>query len=225
METISNLFKSGFNMFLQLNNFRLKHIEEESKKYTILIVGENQSGKSSFFNRFIYNEFNLEIKPNNDITTGIKKIKFFEETLNIELIDVDNMNSPKKNPKFYEDLNINGVFVLYDITKYESFEKVDNWVKYLKLYVKNNTPFVICGNKNDLIYLKQIHSIELEEKALTLNCDFIEVSCTDGQSIDEAVKCLVGKIYYLNLPPNKQNICIIFIKKNNILILYFFIQN
>ena len=64
------------------------------------------------------------------------------------------MNSPKKNPKFYEDLNINGVFVLYDITKYESFEKVDNWVKYLKLYVKNNTPFVICGNKNDLIYLK-----------------------------------------------------------------------
>ena len=204
METISNLLKSGFNMFLQLNNFRLKHLEEDLKKYTILIVGENQSGKTSFFNRFIYNEFNLEIKPNNDITTGIKKIKFFEETLNIELIDVDNMNSPKKNPKFYEDLNINGVFVLYDITKYESFEKVDNWVKYLKLYVKNNTPFVICGNKNDLIYLKQIHSIELEEKALTLNCDFIEVSCTDGQSIDEAAKCLVGKIYYLNLPPNKQ---------------------
>jgi GTPase SAR1 family protein len=203
METISNLFKSGFNMFLQLNNYRLKHLEDELKKYTILIVVENQSGKS-FFNRFINNEFNLEIKPNNDITTGIKKIKFFEETLNIELIDVDNMNSPKKNPKFYEDLNINGVFVLYDITKYESFEKVDNWVKYLKLYVKNNTPFVICGNKNDLIYLKQIHSIELEEKALTLNCDFIEVSCTDGQSIDEAVKCLVGKIYYLNLPPNKQ---------------------
>ena len=204
MDTISNLFKSGFNMFLQLNNFRLKHIEEDLKKYTILIVGENQSGKTSFFNRFIYNEFNLEIKPNNDITTGIKKIKFFEETINIELIDVNNMNSPKTNPKFYEDLNINGVFVLYDITKYESFEKVDNWVKYLKLYVKNNTPFVICGNKNDLIYLKQIHSIELEEKALTLNCDFIEVSCTDGQSIDEAVKCLVGKIYYLNLPPNKQ---------------------
>ena len=154
METISNLFKSGFNMFLQLNNYRLKQLEEELKKYTILIVGENQSGKTSFFNRFIYNEFNLEIKPNNDITTGIKKIKFFEETINIELIDVNNMNSPKTNPKFYEDLNINGVFVLYDITKYESFEKVDNWVKYLKLYVKNNTPFVICGNKNDLIYLK-----------------------------------------------------------------------
>ena len=152
MDTISNLFKSGFNMFLQLNNFRLKHIEEESKKYTILIVGDKQSGKSSFFNRFIYNEFNLEIKPNNNITTGIKKIKFFEETINIELIDVNNMNSPKTNPKFYEDLNISGIFILYDITKYESFEKVDYWVKYLKSYVKNNTPFVICGNKNDLIY-------------------------------------------------------------------------
>ena len=204
MDTISNLFKSGFNMFLQLNNFRLKHIEEESKKYTILIVGDKQSGKSSFFNRFIYNEFNLEIKPSNNITTGIKKIKFFEETINIELIDVNNMNSPKTNPKFYEDLNISGIFILYDITKYESFEKVDYWVKYLKSYVKNNTPFVICGNKNDLIYLKQIHSLELQEKALSLNCDFIEVSCTDSQSIDEAVKCLVGKIYYLNLPPNKQ---------------------
>ena len=114
------------------------------------------------------------------------------------------MNSPKTNPKFYEDLNISGIFILYDITKYESFEKVDYWVKYLKSYVKNNTPFVICGNKNDLIYLKQIHSLELQEKALSLNCDFIEVSCTDSQSIDEAVKCLVGKIYYLNLPPNKQ---------------------
>ena len=68
METISNLFKSGFNMFMQLNNFRLKNLEEELKKYTILIVGEHQSGKSSFFNRFIYNEFNLEIKPNNELT-------------------------------------------------------------------------------------------------------------------------------------------------------------
>jgi small GTP-binding protein len=194
METISNLLKSGFNMFLQLNNFRLKHIEEDLKKYTILIVGENQSGKSSFFNRFIYNEFNLEIKPSNNITTGIKKIKFFEETINIELIDVDNMYSLKTNQKFFENLNISGIFVLYDITKYESFEKVEYWVKYLKSYVKNNTPFVICGNKNDLIYLKQIHSIELEEKALSLNCDFIEVSCTDNQSIDEVVKCLVGKI-------------------------------
>ena len=204
METISNLFKSGFNMFMQLNNFRLKNLEEEFKKYTILIVGEHQSGKSSFFNRFIYNEFNLEIKPNNELTIATKKLKFFEETLNIELIDVNSNNSPKNNPKFYEDLNINLIFVLYDITKYESFEKVDIWVNYLRLYIKNNTPIVICGNKSDLCFLKNVHTLELEEKALALNCDFIEVTCTDNKFIDEAVKCLVGKIYYLNLPPNKQ---------------------
>ena len=177
--------------------------EDSSMEYKILILGEHEVGKTSVCNRFIMNEFNLEIKPTKESECYTKNIQFFEEKLKIYIVDVDTNVMNTNHSHLYTD--VKGAIVLYDVTKHKSFEKIDTWVVDMRQNISNKIPILIVGNKNDLSFLKCVHEIELKEKASSLNCDYMETSCTDADSVDKAIKFLVAKMYYLDLPENKQN--------------------
>lgn len=177
--------------------------EDSSMEYKILILGEHEVGKTSVCNRFIMNEFNLEIKPTKESECYTKKIQFFEEKLKIYIVDVDTNVMNSNHSYLYTD--VKGAIVLYDVTKHKSFEKIDTWVVDMRQNISNKIPILIVGNKNDLSFLKCVHEIELKEKASSLNCDYMETSCTDADTVDRAIKFLVAKMYYLDLPENKQN--------------------
>ena len=177
--------------------------EDSSMEYKILILGEHEVGKTSVCNRFIMNEFNLEIKPTKESECYTKNIQFFEEKLKIYIVDVDTNVMNTNHSYLYTD--VKGAIVLYDVTKHKSFEKIDTWVVDMRQNISNKIPILIVDNKNDLSFLKCVHEIELKEKASSLNCDYMETSCTDADSVDKAIKFLVAKMYYLDLPENKQN--------------------
>ena len=177
--------------------------EDSSMEYKILILGEHEVGKTSVCNRFIMNEFNLEIKPTKESECYTKNIQFFEEKLKIYIVDVDTNVMNTNHSYLYTD--VKGAIVLYDVTKHKSFEKIDTWVVDMRQNISNKIPILIVGNKNDLSFFKCVHEIELKEKASSLNCDYMETSCTDADSVDKAIKFLVAKMYYLDLPENKQN--------------------
>ena len=177
--------------------------EDSSMEYKILILGEHEVGKTSVCNRFIMNEFNLEIKPTKESECYTKNIQFFEEKLKIYIVDVDTNVMNTNHSYLYTD--VKGAIVLYDVTKHKSFEKIDTWVVDMRQNISNKIPILIVGNKNDLSFLKCVHEIELKEKASSLNCDYMEASCTDADSVAKAIKFLAAKMYYLDLPENKQN--------------------
>lgn len=177
--------------------------EDSSMEYKILILGEHEVGKTSVCNRFIMNEFNLEIKPTKESECYTKNIQFFEEKLKVYIVDVDTNVMNTNHSYLYTD--VKGAIVLYDVTKHKSFEKIDTWIVDMRQNISNKIPILIVGNKNDLSFLKCVHEIELKEKASALNCDYMETSCTDADSVDKAIKFLVAKMYYLDLPENKQN--------------------
>lgn len=183
---------------------KAEHKEEDSSiEYKVLILGEHEVGKTSLCNRFIMNEFNLEIKPTKESECYSKLIQFFEEKLKIYIVDVDTEIMRSNHSFIYTD--VKGAIVLYDVTKHKTFEKIDNWIVDMRQNIDNKVPILIVGNKNDLTFLKCVHEIELKEKASILNCDYMETSCTETESVDKAVKFLVGKMYYLDLPENKRN--------------------
>jgi Ras-related protein Rab-21 len=43
-----------------------------------------------------------------------------------------------------------GAILVYDITDKDSFAKVKKWVDELKIYLPDDTPIAIAGNKCDL---------------------------------------------------------------------------
>lgn len=49
----------------------------------------------------------------------------------------------------YRNATPDGAMLVYDITDFESFTKVQKWIKELRSIVSTDIPIVICGNKFD----------------------------------------------------------------------------
>ena len=100
---------------LQLNTLKTLNNNE----FKILVMGEKSVGKSSFLLRFIKNEYNLEKKPITSRDNLTINLKFFEDIIKIFFIDVDYMTISKEHNNLYQ--NVNGVFILFDLTKKKNF--------------------------------------------------------------------------------------------------------
>lgn len=177
--------------------------DKNSLNYKFLIIGDKSVGKSSFVSKVINNKFSLEIKPSTETEISNLKLQFGNDKINIFLLDV--LTSELSNNHGYLFHGINGAFILYDITKKDTFDKINNYVSDVKGNLGNEAPIVIIGNKKDLGHLREIHEIQLKEKSCHLNCDYYETSCVDENSVFDIVKFLVLKAYYNSLPLRKQN--------------------
>lgn len=180
-----------------------KDEKDDSLEYKILVLGERLVGKSSICIRFTQNEFNLEIKPTTQSKCYAKSMKLFEQLIKIYIVDID--ENVMSNDRSYLYSDVKGAFIVYDVTKSKTFEKVENWILDLRQNTSSNIPIVLCGNKSDLNFLRNVDYEEGLEKANNLNCEFIETSCIDLTSVKEAFKLIVAKIYFNDLPDSKKN--------------------
>jgi len=53
-----------------------------------------------------------------------------------------------------------GALLIFDLTNYESFEHLPQWIEEIRANIKNEVPFLLVGNKSDLI---DERAISLEE--------------------------------------------------------------
>ena len=53
--------------------------------------------------------------------------------------------------------------IIYDITKYKSFEGVEKWYEELKQYADDGIKVMLVGNKTDL---KKLREVKTEEAVL-----------------------------------------------------------
>jgi small GTP-binding protein len=172
-------------------------------EYKILVLGERSVGKSSICMRFALNEFNLEIKPTVQPECYTKSIKLSGQNIKIYMIDIDEYVMNNDRNYLYSDAK--GVLVVYDVTKSKTFDKVDNWITDFRQNSSMSIPIILVGNKCDLGFLKNVDYEEGLEKANSLNCEFVETSCVDLNSVKDALKLLIAKIYYNDLPETKKN--------------------
>ena len=171
--------------------------EENLLEYKILILGDHLVGKSSLCMRFTMNEFNLEIKSSDKYECYIKTVRLFDQTIKVYLIDVVEKLLKNPEPIIYQD--VKGAILLYDITKNKSFENIENWKEQLVKNCGENVPFILIGNKKDLKFLRNVDNDEAIEKSNNLGCECFETSCIEYESLIDAIKILIARIFYNDL--------------------------
>jgi len=83
------------------------------------------------------------------------------------------------------------IFVVYDITKRETFENISKWLKNIELYAMENVTRILIGNKSDL---EEQRKVTVEEgKIFAEDCGmlFCETNALDRSSVDDALKLAV----------------------------------
>ena len=188
---------------------KLKVYSDESEtsntkfhEYKILILGDKSVGKTSFCNRFCQNEFSLEVKPSTANEAYLKILKLYDETIKLYIIDTIEAVLSNDRKELYND--VKGVIILYDITKLNTFEKIDKWIIDVKQHINPTLPIVLIGHKKDLTFLRNVDYEEGQDKANKTTCDFIETTCLDDDSVDSAIKLITAKIYYQDMPESKK---------------------
>ena len=196
LKILSDLKSIGLVIKYQNNEDLNFSPEENLLEYKILILGDHLVGKSSLCMRFTMNEFNLEIKSSDKFECYVKTVRLFDQTIKVYLIDVcDRIKN--QNKLIYND--VKGAILLYDITKNKSFENIDNWKKDLVENCGENVPFILIGNKKDLKFLRNVDNDEAVEKSNNFGCEFFETSCIDTDSVINAIKILIARIFYNDL--------------------------
>lgn len=117
-----------------------------SKDLKIVLLGNKNVGKTSIFNRFIYDEFGKT-----SMTIGayfaLKKCAIESKQYNLAVWDTAGEEKFDSLTNYY-CRNSNGACVIYDVTNYSTFQNLPRWVKKLQNESDRNCHVVIIGNKS-----------------------------------------------------------------------------
>ena len=169
----------------------------------VILVGESLVGKTSLIKQYIQKEF-LE---DNVITTSADKITKTIETKNntkyiLEIWDTAGNKEYKATNKIFMR-NSQIAILVYDITKKESFDELENsYNQILNSNKNNNIVFAVAGNKSDLYEEQIIFPEEGIQFANKINAIFKETSAKDYESVNELFEDVIEK-YDLMMIENK----------------------
>ena len=182
---------------LKLNNFYF--FNEGIIQLKIIILGDLKVGKTTFFKKI--KEYLISTKPQNNQNHNTEDsylselVKIGNHYINLEIFD-----SPNQEKYFFLIENLikkaNGIFLLYDITKIQSFKNLKNWINNLKELIDlEKIPIVFIGNKSDKENERLISLIDIVELIQKLNSSFLEMSSFNIKHIKNSMEIIIGNIF------------------------------
>ena len=88
-----------------------------------------------------------------------------------------------------------GALLVYDITRRNTFNNIDNWLKELIAINSDKISIMLIGNKNDLSLLRRVSKSEAQYKANKYGIKFYETSALDSTNVKEAFHDLLKEMY------------------------------
>ena len=161
-----------------------KKIEHEEVKYKLIVIGDENVGKTSIINRFKNNQFSPEYEPTVGLDFQSIPILIDEQSVTLLLYDTAGQEKFKSLiPLYTNEANI--ILLIYDISNKESFENIGKWFDSLNNINKEEVVFALVGNKSDLDFNRKVTKEEAESYAKEHNYVFQEVSALSGEGIQE----------------------------------------
>lgn len=158
-------------------------VNEQAVTIKAVLLGASGSGKSSIALRYIRSDFN----PYSESTIGAaflsKTVAKPYGTTKIELWDTAGQERFESlMPMYYRNANV--VFVVYDITNLESYNKAKRWVTKITKDLSVTPIFVLVGNKSDLLDARTVSRSEAARYAGQQDMLFYETSAKLDHNIN-----------------------------------------
>lgn len=148
-----------------------------SKK--VILTGNFGVGKTSLFNRFVYNRFSDKYLTTIGVKVNKKVLEIDEKELSVLLWDIAGEVSQDKVPISYF-LGAAGIIYVFDLSRPLTFQNIEKDLKYLKELLPESS-IKIVGNKSDLVTKEEMAKIlsELEVKSN------ITTSAKTGENVEK----------------------------------------
>ncbi len=155
--------------------------------FKVIIIGPGAVGKTSLLHRFVENKFSFRYKLTIGADFLAKIIQKNDETIKLQIWDIGGQDRYKfLRPSFFDGAN--GALIVFDLSRWHTFEELENWLSDLHEYAGENIPFALLGNKLDLIDKKD-ESYERESAEVFAKKEktfYIETSAKTGENVEDA---------------------------------------
>ena len=158
---------------------------EYSYSVKFIIVGDSSVGKSNILLRFSRNIFDSGHQATLGIEFANKHLIYNNTDYLIQIWDTAGQENFRSVTRAYYKASAVAM-VVYDITKDETFEHIQSWLKDCKDLAPKTVLLVLVGNKTDLEDQRVISKERGENLAKENNMMFFETSAKSGKGIEEA---------------------------------------
>jgi small GTP-binding protein len=158
----------------------------------VIVIGDTQVGKTQMMLRFVDGVFSDTALT----TVGVDfKCKVIElqgnEKFKLQIWDTAGQERFRVITENYYR-KADGVAIVFDVTKRESFQHVQSWSESVKQSSNAHIPAILVGNKCDLEL--RIEPSEAEELARRLDVPLFYTSAKNGTGIDDAFVALAEAV-------------------------------
>jgi small GTP-binding protein len=170
--------------------------EMSSFKIKVLLVGAAGVGKEELIEKFIKNRFAAKYKLTHGVDILTKDVEFRPgEIATLSIWDLGGQQRFEFiRSTFYKDAA--GALLVFDLTREQTYTETRKWLTEIRQFAGDNIPFVLIGNKVDLIegVGMVIDRKEVEAFAKKEGGIYIETSAKTGVHVDEAFSELTRRI-------------------------------
>ncbi|XP_053121141.1 sperm axonemal maintenance protein CFAP97D1 isoform X2 [Hemicordylus capensis] len=114
----------------------------------LLLVGDSAVGKSSLLLRFTDDQFEPYRSPTIGVDFKVKKTVVGDLPVQLAIWDTAGQERFRTlTPSYYRGAQ--GVILVYDVTRRETFLGLENWLRELEMYTREKVVKILVGNKID----------------------------------------------------------------------------
>ena len=162
------------------------------EKYTLVIIGDANTGKSCLVNCFFGDEFKDVYIPTIGVDFIVRRVVL--DGIKIQLQLWDKSGHPRFRPLttgYYKGAS--GIIVTYNVTKKETYLNVPGWIKEAKKFVPPDAKLMVVGTGCDRED-REVDYFTARDLANEHQISFLEVSAKDNTNVELAFLILIQDI-------------------------------
>ena len=165
----------------------------EDNVLKLVILGEGRVGKTSILSKYFKQKFNQGEKSTINPSFYEKNVKYQGKEIQLKFWDTAGQEQFNAISTMYYQGAV-GALLVYDVSIFETFNKVKSWVKTLQEAVGKDIIFVIAGNKYDLVGKMDEHMPEIDSYCSQEKCKHFFTSAKTGYGLDNAFSTLIQSV-------------------------------
>lgn len=161
--------------------------------FKYIIIGDSAVGKSNLLLRYTHNKFNDDYQATIGVEFGAKNLSIKNKVYRVQVWDTAGQENFRSITRAYYKNSV-CAFIVYDITRKESFEHVQNWVEDCKSQTPKTVLLVLVGNKTDLEMERKVSVEEGKQMAEKNGMLFYETCAKNGKGVNDMFDNTVNEI-------------------------------
>ncbi|GJZ10661.1 putative ubiquitinyl hydrolase 1 [Tanacetum coccineum] len=163
--------------------------------YKLLLIGDSCVGKSSLLSRFTRGEFRPDHNPTTTNNLVARDVYVDGKIIKVQTVDIACNHKYRDFSTDIQMQNVVGALIVYDVTRWSTFEDVERWYTELKI-ANGEIEVTLVLNKTDLVK-ESVTSYSEAGKSFAerVLVSLIETSAKDGRNVERAFAELITRIF------------------------------